>query len=195
MKLIIFSGFLGSGKTSAILKIASTIAADNSGNKIVIIENEIGETGIDQKLLSAGGLSVRKLFAGCICCQLTSDLISTLNEIKSNLDPGLVILEATGLAYPGKIIEAVKKYAKDIECIKTITLVDAERWDELNEVTPVLITNQIKDADIILINKTDIASGGILSRIDPDIRSINPAAAIHRVNANQDNSIWKNIIQ
>jgi G3E family GTPase len=197
MNIILFSGFLGSGKTSVILNIAGHLAGNNKSDKpdLVIIENEVGETGIDEKILRSERLTVKELFAGCICCQLTSDLITTLNEIHADINPKWVIVEATGLAYPGKILEILDRYGKGIDNIKTITIVDAERWDELIEVTPVLIENQIKDADIILVNKIDLVNSNRIKHIEEKIRQLNPKAKFYSVNANQkENIIWKELI-
>jgi G3E family GTPase len=197
MNIILFSGFLGSGKTSVILNIAGHLAGNGKTDKpdLVIIENEIGETGIDEKILKTGGLTVKELFAGCICCQLTSDLITTLNEIHADINPKWVIVEATGLAYPGKILEILDRYGKGIDNIKTITIVDAERWDELIKVTPVLIENQIKGAEIILINKIDLINSNRIKHIEEKIRQLNPRAKFYSVNASQkENIIWKELI-
>lgn len=139
MNLIIFGGFLGSGKTSLILSLAHFLVESENSIKsdLVIIENEVGEIGIDHKVLKSGGFSVKELFSGCICCQLTSDLITTLNDIYEKINAKWIIIETTGLAYPGKILGNLNKYGKGIESIRTVTVVDVERWDELTTVTPV----------------------------------------------------------
>ena len=67
---------------------------------MAIIENEIGEAGVDDKLLSDGGFQVRPLFGGCVCCQITGDLVTAVEEIRKDLDPDWLIVEMTGLAVP-----------------------------------------------------------------------------------------------
>ena len=123
MNLIIFGGFLGSGKTSLILSLSHFLLENKNSVKsnVVIIENEIGEIGVDDKVLEYSGLSVRELFSGCICCQLSSDLIITLNDIHEKIDPEWVIIETTGLAYPGRILSTLKEYGKNIDSIKTVS--------------------------------------------------------------------------
>ena len=199
MNLIIFAGFLGAGKTSVLIQLAHYLVekGDKNGVEIAIVENEIGEVGIDQKVLKTGGFSVKEMFAGCIYCQLTSDLLITLMEIEQNINPNFIILESTGLAYPGNIIETIRKYkgrsAAKINNIKSVTVVDAERWEALRAVTPFLIENQIKDADIILINKIDISSEEEIQKAEKEIKSINNTAELYKVSARYEinNNIWK----
>ena len=118
MNIIIFGGFLGSGKTSTILSLAHFIVEKGKKSdkpNLVIIENEIGEIGIDDKVLKSSGYSVNELFSGCICCTLSTDLVIMLNDISEKISPSWVIIECTGLAYPSKIINSLNKYGKGIE--------------------------------------------------------------------------------
>ncbi|MCC9295877.1 GTP-binding protein [Clostridium sp. MT-14] len=197
MNLIIFGGFLGSGKTSLILSLSHFLLENKNSVKsnVVIIENEIGEIGVDDKVLEYSGLSVRELFSGCICCQLSSDLIITLNDIHEKIDPEWVIIETTGLAYPGRILSTLKEYGKNIDSIKIVTVVDGERFKELIAVTPVLITNQIADGDIILINKMDLVKEKELEQIKNHVKKLNPTAGLHMLSANTstDKDIWKEV--
>lgn len=197
MNLIIFGGFLGSGKTSLILSLAHFLveSEDSMKSNLVIIENEVGEIGIDDKVLKSGGYSVRELFSGCICCQLTSDLITTLNNINEKINPKWVIIETTGLAYPGKILGNVNKYGKGIESIRTVTVVDSERWEELSTITPVLIENQVSQGDTILINKIDLVAEAELKEVESRVKELNPKASIYKVSANIEikDCIWKEV--
>jgi G3E family GTPase len=197
MNLIIVGGFLGSGKTSIILSLAHFLveSEDSIKSNLVIIENEVGEIGIDDKVLKSDGYSVRELFAGCICCQLTSDLITTLNDINENINPKWVIIETTGLAYPSKILGNINKYGKGIKSIKTVTVVDAERWDELSAITPVLVENQVSQGDTILINKIDLVTEVELQEVESRVKELNPKASIYKVSANIEvkDCIWEEV--
>lgn len=197
MNLIIFGGFLGSGKTSLILSLAHFLVESEEPIKsdLVIIENEVGEIGIDDKVLKSGGFSVRELFSGCICCQLTVDLITTLNDINEKINPKWVIIETTGLAYPGKILGSLNKYGKGIESIRTVTVVDAERWEELTEITPVLVENQVSQGDTILLNKIDLVTEVELRNVEGHVKDINSKAVLYKVSANKnvDDGIWKEV--
>lgn len=197
MNLIIFGGFLGSGKTSVILSMAHFLvkSEDSIKSNLVIIENEVGEIGIDDKVLKSDGYSVRELFSGCICCQLTADLITTLNDIKENINPKWVIIETTGLAYPSKILDNINKYGKGIESIRTVTVVDAERWEELDTIAPVLVENQVSQGDTLLINKIDLVTETELQQVESRVRELNPKANVYKVSANIEvkDCIWKEV--
>lgn len=196
MNLIIVGGFLGSGKTSLILSLARFIVEkEEKKSNLVIIENEVGEIGIDDKVLKSGGFSVKELFSGCICCQLTADLITTLNDIKEKINPNWVIIETTGLAYPGKIIDSIKKYAKEINKIKTITIVDAERFDELTTVAPILIETQISEGNVVIINKIDLVTNKEIEQVESRVKYLNKEAVIYKVSANAklNDCIWEEV--
>ena len=170
----------------------STPQFDSGKPSLVIIENEVGETGIDDKILKAEGLSVRDLFAGCICCTLNAELTICLNEIQEELSPKWVIIETTGMAFPDKIVETITKYGKGIDSLKTIVVADAERWDELSTVMPGLIEGQISKADVILLNKIDCLEPEQVSAVEKSIRRINSTALFYAISANNevDPQIW-----
>jgi G3E family GTPase len=194
MKLVLFGGFLGSGKTSLILSLARRLAGpgEHEQPRLVILENEIGEVGIDSKVIQAGGFSVRELFAGCICCTLSADLVTTLHELQEQVDPHWVIFEPTGLAHPGRILDTVNQYAKGIEGTWVVSVVDAERWEELMAYTPDLITGQVITGDLVLINKCDLVDSAKLERVCEQVRAVNPRAEIRSVSvpAGIDGEIW-----
>ena len=207
MNILLFGGFLGSGKTSIILQVARHLVGDieegfstrqSEGGKpsLVIIENEVGETGIDDKILKAEGLSVRDLFAGCICCTLNADLTICLNEIQEELSPKWVIIETTGMAFPDRVAETITKYGKDIESLKTIVVADAERWDELSTVMPGLVEGQISKADVILLNKIDCLEPKQVSDVEERVRGINSSALFYAISAQHevDSQIWREVV-
>ena len=200
MKLYIFSGFLGSGKTLSIISFAQYLTkdakeGDDSGaKKLAVLENEIGKVNFDDTLLKGSNLEVLNLLSGCICCTLTTDLIETLNELNERYSPENVIFEPTGLAFPDRIVENVEKHAENIETIKTITIADAERWDKLFIVTPMLIEAQLKAADIILLNKVDLIENS-LDSIREKINELNPDAEVFEISALNgiDDKVWNEV--
>lgn len=203
MNILLFGGFLGSGKTSIILQIArylaegfSTRELDSGKPSLVIIENEVGQTGIDDKILKAEGLYVRELFAGCICCTLNAELSVCLNEIQEELSPQWVIIETTGMAIPDKIAETITKYGKGINSLKTIVVADAERWDDLSTIMPGLIEGQIVNANIILLNKIDCLEPEQVSDVEESIRKINSSALFYAISAHDkvDQQIWRKMV-
>ena len=195
MNLVVFSGFIGSGKTSILLSLARHLTRKGRGDgvELVILENEIGEVGIDDKIIKAGGFTVKELFAGCICCTLTADLVTTLRDLHEQVQPRWVIFEPTGLAYPDRILQTVRQYGKGIDRILVITVVDAERWEELTEITPGLIEAQVGAGDLVLINKCDLMDSDQIQAIQAQVRAMNPTAKIVEVAAIRglDEDLWR----
>jgi G3E family GTPase len=196
MKLLLLGGFLGSGKTSILIQLARHIIATEGGGgtTVMIIENEIGEVGVDDKLLKAQGLAVRDLFAGCACCTSGGDLLNDIRQIKDEIDPNWIIIEATGVAYPGDIKESVEAYFHIP--VKILSVADAARWKRLWNAMPELIEAQLDCADCILLNKVDLADEAIIAVALETIRGINPAAALYQTTGNLplDSGIWASIL-
>lgn len=170
MRILLFGGFLGSGKTTTILQVAKYITVKRN-ETVAVIENEIGEAGVDDKLLSDSGLQVRPLFGGCVCCQISSDLISAIREIHETIHPDWLVIEMTGLAVPENIAKLINEYCTFYTAFKTVTVVDMGRWLELKEVIGPLVTRQVEKTQLVILNKADI-SGDDRNRIIDDIRSI-----------------------
>jgi len=189
MKIIILGGFLGSGKTTVLLKMAKKMIQNPGKGKtpVVIIENEIGDVSVDTKML--GGYQVREIFSGCICCSLAGDLTSNANEIAEKYDPDYLIIEATGVAHPDNVVNVMKDYAKadDLFCV---VLVDAARWDELFEDMEVFMTNQLKGASSIVLNKCDLVSEDDANRIANQLADLNKTAKVLKVVATNEDNTW-----
>ena len=181
MKLLVIAGFLGSGKTTLLLEVARNLAA--ASQKIAIIENEIGEIGIDGKYLRQEGLQVQELFGGCICCTLSVDLVSTLEKVERLFQTDLTIIEPTGLASPGDVVAAVRSYAPMVTDIMVLTLLDATRYEMLYEMLTPLLTAQIQSADIVAINKIDVVEGANIDLISKNVNQLNPQARVVSISA------------
>ena len=192
MKILLLSGFLGSGKTSALLQLAAHLVrtSDQGGTSVMIIENEIGEVGVDDKVLKAQGLQVKELFAGCACCTGGADLLSDIRTIRDSISPAWIVIEATGVAYPLQIKENVEA------CfhipVKILALADAKRWKRLHAYMAQLIEGQVDSADCILLNKVDLVEEAEADAIVEELRKYNPKAPIHKVVANKpmDEALW-----
>jgi len=170
MRILLFGGFLGSGKTSTILQVAKQIT-ETRKETVALIENEIGEAGVDDQLFAGSGIEVRPLFGGCVCCQISSDLVTAVTEIRSTINPDWLIVEMTGLAVPGNVARFIRQYDASRSKLRTITIVDAGRWVELKEVLEPLIISQVKESDLVIVNKTDLAGSDICDIIK-DVRAI-----------------------
>jgi G3E family GTPase len=179
MKLLIIAGFLGSGKTTLLLEVAQRLVA--VPQKIAIIENEVGEIGIDGKYLHEEGLQVQELFGGCICCTLSADLVSVLQKVEDLFKPAVTIIEPTGLASPGDVLTTVRSCAPIVTDIKLVVIVDATRYKMLYEMLTPLITTQIQLADIVVINKIDRVDGTDIDLIRKNVNQLNPRAKLSAI--------------
>jgi G3E family GTPase len=178
VKLYLFAGFLGSGKTTLILSVARALVEEH-GQRVAIIENEVGTVGIDDKVMRQAGLDVRELYSGCVCCTLTADLLTALRALSAEYHPDPVILEASGLATPANVVDGLRHYREgDLEGCKTVVLLDLSRLDMLMEVVEPLITGQIAAADILALNKVDECAEGDVSRAQELARSLNDRASV-----------------
>lgn len=168
MRIILFGGFLGSGKTTTMLQVAKYLTTTRQ-ETVAIIENEIGAAGIDDKLFSDSGFKVKKLFGGCVCCQITSDLLRAVDSIHTSLSPDWIMIEMTGLAYPSKTAQILKKHSTSYSAFKIVTIVDRGRWSELIAMLKPLVIGQVSGSDLIVLNKADIA-GEDLQKIESELR-------------------------
>lgn len=198
MKILILGGFLGSGKTTALYSLAHYIVdhtESDSQTKVIILENEIGQNGIDDEFLKSGGLQVENLFSGCACCSVSVELISTITKIQETCNPEWIILETTGIAYPKNIQENIEKYLHLETCI-TI-LVDAVRWNRILIPLNSLLSGQIIGSDAVLINKTDLVDEAALQKIEEDIRHFDDQPPVFRISAIQgiEDVIWREVLK
>jgi len=134
MKIMILSGFLGSGKTTLLIALAGIYA--KKGLKTAIIENEIGEIPVDSMLLKSEGLSVRELFAGCICCSIRQDLSAAVKEIKQTVNPDILLIEPTGVAAPDIVTGIIGDCLSDDDSVETLLVVDYRRIEADADVNP-----------------------------------------------------------
>lgn len=182
MRLLLFAGFLGSGKTTLILSVAMRAAA--SGLRICVVVNEVGEVGIDGEVLRMGDLEVKELTAGCICCQIGPDLVRTLRELEDRFRPDLVIVEASGIAAPEGVLAALERYpVETVTAVQTVTVVDATRFEALHEVLTPLIEAQIRGADVAVVTKVDEASADEVEAAARAVSLLAPTIPVYRVDA------------
>jgi G3E family GTPase len=176
LRTIVVAGFLGSGKTTVLLELAKRLVTD--GKKVAVVENEIGEVGIDGKYVAEHGLLVQELFGGCICCTLTVGLVGALEELARTFRPDYVLVEPTGIAQPSELAGAVREYSAQTEQVSVITVLDAERYFMLLDVIGPLLEGQIAHADVIAVNKTDAVESPELQRIVADVRAMAPSVPL-----------------
>ncbi|MGQ9758987.1 MAG: GTP-binding protein, partial [Candidatus Methanomethylicaceae archaeon] len=154
MKVVQIAGFLGCGKTTTIIALSRMIA--NRGKRVAIIVNEIGDIPVDAKVVSEFGLKVRDIGGGCICCELLTSLVYTLEELAKTFAPDIVLIEPSGVSIPSSIKDGID-LVKDLSIEKgpVIVLFDGERGEEqiLDEELGKFVMRQLIGADIIAINK------------------------------------------
>ena len=181
MKFLIVGGFLGSGKTSFIIHLAKHLVRDRGIRNVVILENEIGQVGIDDKILQGSGYEVKGLFSGCVCCTMAGELLVNVRMLQKDFDPDWIIMEATGVAMPGTIEESLKDKL-DIDA-QIVCLTDAKRLRKLLRAMAPVITTQLQDADLILVNKADLVDQESLDQIKSLVREINHSARVESCSA------------
>lgn len=184
----VLTGFLGSGKTTLLNHILND---QTHGMKFAVIENEFGDVGIDENILSENvGEEVIEVLNGCICCTVRGDLVKSLKSLYAKIEQfDGVIIETTGLADPAPVVQTFfadddvrTKYKLD----SVITVVDAHHIQaRLSEEKPEGVENeaveQVVFADKIILNKTDLVKEEEkLSEIEKDLKKINPNVVIHR---------------
>ena len=198
MNSIILGGFLGSGKTTTLLSVARYLVENSTSDsefKVMIIENEVGEIGIDDSFISGSGLQVNTLFSGCACCTLSGELSTTALEIKREYNPEWLIIETTGVAYPRSMQENLER-ALGVRT-QIIVLSDASRFERQIRAMYHLIADQIIGSDAVLINKIDLVDEETIDRVKAQIEEIEPNTKTYTITANNgiDESIWDSVIK
>ncbi len=181
MQILIISGFLGSGKTSILMPFVKQLSAKNK--KVAIIENEIGEIGVDDLYLKENGLHVKEIYHGCICCNLRTDLISSLIELERDYKPEVIVMEPTGVADPYLTLSSLSGYPGYVESKTMVSIVDAERFEDIVDLKIPLAIDGVKSADLIALNKIDLISPENLETLKNKIKSINPDSEVKSVSA------------
>jgi G3E family GTPase len=188
MRLLLVTGFLGSGKTTLILSLART--ATEAGQRVAVVVNEVGEVGIDGSVFRLGDLEVTEITAGCICCQIGVDLVLTLRALAEGFRPHLVIVEASGIATPAGVLETLDRYPVEaVTATLTLTVVDATRFEALHEVLTPLIEAQIAGADVIAVTKHDQAAPAEVETAVRLVGALAPGVPVHVVDATAAGSL------
>jgi len=152
-KIDVYSGFLGAGKTTLIKKM---IAESYAGQKLVLIENEFGEIGIDGGFLQDAGINITEMNSGCICCSLVGDFGKALNQVISEYNPDRIVIEPSGVGKLSDVVAAVEKVTNDsvvLDC--TVAVVDAGKVKVYMKNFGEFYNNQIETAATIVLSRTD----------------------------------------
>ena len=175
-KIDIISGFLGAGKTTLIKKL---IAEAYSGEKIVLIENEFGEIGIDGGFLQDAGISVTEMNSGCICCSLVGDFGKALAQVLEEYSPDRIVIEPSGVGKLSDVIRAVENIGRDDIALNGFTtVVDAAKCKMYMKNFGEFFNNQVEHASAIILSHTDNLDDGKLAACVAMLREHNSVAAI-----------------
>ncbi len=152
-KINVISGFLGAGKTTLIKKLLAEVF---SGQKVVLIENEFGEIGIDGGFLKEAGVQITEMNSGCICCSLVGDFGKALKEVLEKFAPDRIIIEPSGVGKLSDVMRAVGGVAEhaDVELDGSITVADATKCKIYIKNFGEFFNNQIEYADTIVLSRT-----------------------------------------
>ncbi len=177
-KLIVLTGFLGAGKTSFLSRFIEYQAARNGF--VAVVQNEIGAKGLDGRLLGQH-YAVTEVDEGCVCCTLAGTLKAALGDILRSYQPDFVVLETSGLANPANLLAEIADLEDRLEFSSITTVLDARLGAQTLERYAVA-RDQIRLADVILLNKVGGEPESALADLEAAIRRLNPAAAVHRTN-------------
>ena len=175
-KIDIYSGFLGAGKTTLIKKM---ISESYQGQKLVLIENEFGQIGIDGGFLQDSGINITEMNSGCICCSLVGDFGKALEEVIAQYDPDRIIIEPSGVGKLSDVIAAVNKVTNDeVTLGYTVAVVDAGKVKVYLKNFGEFYINQIATASTIVLSRTDAIAQQKLDNALAMLREHNADATI-----------------
>ena len=176
-KIDIFSGFLGAGKTTLIKKL---IKESFAGQKVVLIENEFGEIGIDGGFLKESGIQINELNAGCICCSLVGDFRAALQQVVEQYHPDRIVIEPSGVGKLSDVTRAVEGVAEhlDVQLSSFVTVADVSKVKMYMKNFGEFYDDQISHASCIILSRTQNATEEKIAAAVAMLREKNPTATI-----------------
>ncbi|MGH7828967.1 MAG: CobW family GTP-binding protein [Candidatus Binatia bacterium] len=172
--LTLITGPLGSGKTTLLRHILDTVP-----KRIAILMNEFGEIAIDSKIVEGKNIRIAELAGGCVCCSLLGEFEAAVGEIIETARPEVIVVETTGVAEPDALVFDIQDNLPQVRLDGVVAVADADalvRYPQLGRTTRM----QIGEADLVILNKTDIVSEEELARAKEKLSEINRAAPVVR---------------
>ena len=175
-KVDIISGFLGAGKTTLIKKLIQDCLGHE---KVVLIENEFGEIGIDGSFLKEAGIEITEMNSGCICCSLVGDFSEALKQVVAKYHPDCIIIEPSGVGKLSDVIKAVENvHSDELQLNSFVTVIDVKKCKTYSLNFGEFFNNQIEYASTIILSRTqDVSMDKVQEAIDI-IKSMNTTASI-----------------
>lgn len=178
VEIYLLSGFLGSGKTTLLKRLLED--EKRLGRKVAVMMNELGKISIDSDAVSED-IPLKELLDGCICCTIQDKLESQLQGLLTVEKPDVIYIETTGAAHPVEVLDAVLSplFADRLEIKGIVSVVDGKRWLARKTLSPQvgqLLVEQVRHADLILLNKTDDMTENEQAQLSMEVQAINPHA-------------------
>ncbi len=175
IKIDVISGFLGAGKTTLIKKL---FESKLKNEKVVLIENEFGEIGVDGSFLKNSGVQIKEINSGCICCSLVGDFSKSMKELVENYAPDRIIIEPSGVGKLSDIIKAIEKVDEPLKINIVATVVDGGKCKMYYKNFGEFYDDQVKQANTIIVSKADkLTNDKVLAAVEL-IKSLNPHATV-----------------
>ena len=177
LRINLLFGFLGSGKTTLLRRILGERAGER---KMAVIVNEFGDVGVDGDVIAGDNVNLVELTSGCLCCTLRGSLMSAVEELRENAGVEQIVVEATGVASPGDMLEDLNdsRIAHQLDVGPLVTVVDAPKFTRLQQMLGEFYEEQVENADVLVLNKIDLATPDDLDDARAAVREINPDAAL-----------------
>ena len=177
LRINLLFGFLGSGKTTLVRRI---LGERGGGRPMAVIVNEFGEVGVDGDVIAGDNVNLVELTSGCLCCTLRGSLMSAVEELREKAAVERIVVEATGVASPGDMLEDLNdsKIARELDVGPLVTVVDAPKFTRLQQMLGEFYEEQVENADVLVLNKIDLATQGELDEAKAAVREINPDAVL-----------------
>ena len=177
LRINLLFGFLGSGKTTLVRR----ILGERGGERpTAVIVNEFGEVGVDGEVIAGNNVDLVELTSGCLCCTLRGSLMSAVEELREKAAVERIVVEATGVASPGDMLEDLNdsRIANELDVGPLVTVVDAPKFTRLQQMLGEFYEEQVENADVLVLNKIDLATQADLDEAQAAIRAINPDAVL-----------------
>ncbi len=152
IKVDVISGFLGAGKTTLIKKLYTDVFKNE---KVVLIENEFGEIGIDGAFLKESGIEIKEINSGCICCSLVGDFSTSMKEVVEKFNPERIIIEPSGVGKLSDILKAIEKVDEDLAVNVVVTVVDGGKCKMYHKNFGEFYNDQVENANVVVMSKTE----------------------------------------
>ena len=177
LRINLLFGFLGSGKTTLVRRI---LGERGGARPMAVIVNEFGEVGVDGDVIAGDNVNLVELTSGCLCCTLRGSLMSAVEELREKAGVEQIVVEATGVASPGDMLEDLNdsRIAHELDVGPLVTVVDAPKFTRLQQMLGEFYEEQVENADVLVLNKIDLATPDELDDARSAVREINPDAVL-----------------